>query len=115
MDKFAKDIDQAVSDIKDGATVLIGGFGGSGTPYNLLNALIRRGVRNLTVVSNSSAQWWPLVESGQVSRIISGFTNNPRRPVVTDTVNRLVLEKKLQVETVPHGTLEERIRAAAMG
>ncbi|MDP6782704.1 MAG: 3-oxoacid CoA-transferase [Dehalococcoidia bacterium] len=115
MDKSVTDIDQAVSDIQDGATILIGGFGGSGTPFNLLNALIRKGARKLTVVSNSSAQWWPLVESGQVSRIISGFTNNPRRSVVTDTVNKLVLEEKLRVETVPHGTLEERLRAAAMG
>jgi 3-oxoacid CoA-transferase len=115
MDKIVADIDQAVSDVHDGATVLIGGFGGSGTPYNLLNALMRKGVSNLTVVSNSSAQWWPLVENGQVSKIISGFTNHPLRPNVTDTVNKLVLAGKLEVETVPHGTLEERLRAAAMG
>ena len=115
MDKIVADLDQAVSDIADGATVLIGGFGGSGTPYNLLNALVRKGVRHLTVVSNSAAQWWPLVENGQVRKVVSGFTNHPLRPSVTKAVNRLVLDGKLEVETVPHGTLEERLRAAGMG
>lgn len=115
MNKIVGDLQQAVSDICDGATVLIGGFGGAGTPHNLINALVECGARDLTVIANSAVQWWPLVESGRVRRVIAGFTNDPRRPSVTRLVNKLVAEGKLQMETLPHGTLEERLRAGGMG
>lgn len=115
MNKIVEDIRRAVSDVPDGATVLIGGFGGAGTPHNLVHALIERGARDLTLVANSAVQWWPLVERGQVRRVIAGFTGDPRRPSVTRTINKLVAEGRLQMETVPHGTLEERLRAGGMG
>ena len=106
---------EAVADIWDGAVVLVGGFGGSGDPFNLINALVDHGARDLTVVGTGPAEWRPFVDKGLARKIISGFTNHPANAEVTDIVESLVRNGKLEVETVPHGILEERIRAAGVG
>jgi len=115
MNKIVDDVKQALADVFDGAVVLIGGFGGSGNPHNLMNALVEQGARGLTIVSNDWTQWTALLENGQVRSLISGFTNHPFRPETTKLAEELCQENKLELETVPHGILEERIRAAKVG
>lgn len=115
MNKIVGDVKQALADVFDGAVVLIGGFGGSGNPHNLINALVERGARELTIVSNDWTQWTALLENGQVKSLISGFTNHPFRPDMTKLAEELTQVGKLDLETVPHGILEERIRAAKVG
>ena len=115
MDKIIIKSADAVADISNGAVVLIGGFGGSGNPYNLINALVERGTKELTIVSNDWTQWTSILENGQVKKIISGFTNHPFRPEVTKLAEKLYQAGELELETVPHGILEERIRAAKVG
>lgn len=115
VNKEIASLDAAVSDIPDGATVLIGGFGGVGIPIDLCDALYRQGARNLTVVNNGVASGKnglaSLIGGGRVSKIICSF---PRTP------NPEVFEKKyrageIELELVPQGTLAERIRAAGAG
>lgn len=115
MNKILPDAREAVADVPDGAVVLIGGFGGSGLPANLVQALVAQGARNLTVVCNDAMEWLPLVQSGQVRKLIAGFTTHPLKPEVTGLIDGLVKAGRLDAETLPHGTLEERIRAGAGG
>jgi len=115
VNKVVASLQEAVADISDGAVIFVGGFGGSGNPFNLIDALVQRGLRNLTIVGNDSSHWLPFVEKGQAKKIISGFTNHPLRSEITKIVDGLVRVGKLEAETVPHGTLEERMRAAGMG
>jgi len=115
MNKIVDDVKQALVDVFNGAVVVIGGFGGSGNPHNLINALVEQGARELTVVSNDWTQWTALLENGQVRRIISGFTNHPFRPETTRLAEELLQAGKLELETLPHGILEERIRAHKVG
>lgn len=115
MNKIIDDVKQALADVFDGAVLLIGGFGGSGNPHNLINALVEQGAKELTIVSNDWTQWTSLLENGQVRKIISGFTNHPFRPQTTKLAEELFRAGRLELETVPHGILEERIRAAKVG
>lgn len=115
MNKVYGSCAEAVADVWDGATVLVGGFGGSGTPFNLVDALVAHGARDLTIVGNSPPEWLPFVQAGLARKIISGFTNHPIRPQITEMVEGLIRDGKLEAETVPHGILEERIRAAGAG
>lgn len=115
MNKIVDSIDEALADINDGAVVLISGFGGSGNPHSLVNGLVQRGPKGLTIVSNDWTQWTPLLENSQVERIISGFTNHPFHIEVTKLAEDLAQAGKLELETWPHGILEERIRCAKMG
>ena len=110
--------DEAVADIHDGATVMVGGFN-VGTPEDLIRALLRKAPKNLTVISNSTAghrtdqyDAAKLVEAGLVRKVINSF------PIWNTGVNptlRLWREKKLEVETVAQGTLAERLRAGMAG
>lgn len=116
MNKLVPGLKEALADCHDGAVVLIGGFGGNGNPFNLIEALGEQGARDLTVICNDFSQWGPLVLNKQVSRLISGFTAHPMRPEYGEAVKEQ-LEAGIMQEamTVPHGTLEERIRAGGMG
>jgi 3-oxoacid CoA-transferase len=105
---------EAVADIADGASVLVGGFAGGGTPFNLLDALIARGLRGLTVIGNSYFQVWPLVEAGCLRRLVSSFPA-PRDPAQRERFRALHDHGDLEVEVVPQGTFAERIRAGGFG
>ena len=105
----------AVADIKDGDTVMIGGFGEAGSPIELIHALIDHGATNLTVVNNNTGSGRvglaALIENGQVAKMICSY---PR------TANSLVFPElyrsgKIELELVPQGTLAERIRAGGAG
>src|SRR3954451_16678177 len=106
---------QAVADIKDGATLLVGGFGGSGLPSHLIAALTEHGAKDLTIVSNNigavSDGVAALISNNQVRKIICSF---PVGPHAEDLVERLQ-KGTIELEIVPQGTLAERIRAGGAG
>ena len=115
IDKRTDSVAEAVADIPDGATVMIGGFGEAGSPIELIHALIDHGAKNLTVVNNNTGSGRvglaALIENGQVAKMICSY---PR------TANSLVFPElyrsgKIELELVPQGTLAERIRAGGAG
>lgn len=99
--------------VPDGATVMIGGFMGVGTPNRTIDALVSRGVRNLTVIANDTARpgvgIGKLIGAGSVSRVIvSHIGTNPE-------TQRAMLAGEIAVDLVPQGTLAERVRAGGSG
>jgi len=106
---------EAVADIPDGATLLIGGFGGSGLPSTLIAALTKQGAKDLTIVSNNigavSDGVASLISNNQVKKIICSF---PVGPHADDLIERLG-KGTIELEIVPQGTLAERIRAGGAG
>jgi 3-oxoadipate CoA-transferase, alpha subunit len=109
------DADEAVAGIPDGSTVLIGGFGTAGQPIELIYALIRSGVKNLTVVNNNAgngrAGLAALLANGQVRKIICSFP----RQADSYVFDELYRAGKVELELVPQGNLAERMRAAGAG
>jgi 3-oxoadipate CoA-transferase, alpha subunit len=109
------DADQAVAGIANGSTVLIGGFGPAGQPVELIDALIRSGVKDLTVVNNNAGNGRvglaALLAGGQVSKIICSFP----RQVDSYVFDELYRAGKVKLELVPQGNLAERMRAAGAG
>jgi 3-oxoadipate CoA-transferase, alpha subunit len=106
---------KAVADIHDGATLLVGGFGGSGLPSHLIAALVDQGAKDLTVVSNNigavSEGVAALISNNQVKKIICSF---PVGPHADDLIARLQ-NGTIELEISPQGTLAERIRAGGAG
>ena len=111
----ASDADAAVADIRSGATVLIGGFGSAGQPVELIDALIRQGADDLTVVNNNAGNGdvglAALIRLGRVSKIICSF---PRQ---SDSwcFDERYRAGEIELELVPQGNLAERIRAGGAG
>lgn len=107
--------DEAVADIADGSTVLIGGFGMAGMPVTLIDALIRQGADDLTVVSNNAGNGdtglAALLAAGQVSKMICSFPRQSDSWVF----DGLYRAGKIELEVVPQGNLAERMRAAGAG
>lgn len=107
--------DQAVSDIPDGATVLIGGFGTAGQPMELIDALRRQGASDLTVVNNNAGNGdsglAALLKTGNVRKIICSFPRQSDSWVFDD----LYRSGRIELEVVPQGNLAERMRAAGAG
>lgn len=115
-DKLMDSAAQAVADVRSGASILVGGFGGAGIPSHLLAALLARtAVRDLTLVNNNAgagdASFLALVTSGRVRRIVCSY---PRMPGA-DAIREQVVAGRLVVEVMPQGTLVERMRAAGAG
>jgi 3-oxoadipate CoA-transferase, alpha subunit len=115
IDKLSPSIAQALAPVRDGATVLIGGFGTAGIPEELINGLIEHGARDLTVVNNNAGNGETglaaLLKTGRVRKIICSF---PRQ---TDShiFDGLYRSGQLELELVPQGNLAERLRAAGAG
>ena len=115
IDKRVASIDAAVVDVKDGMTILIGGFGTAGMPMELVDGLIRQGARDLTIVSNNAGNADTgialLLKERRVRKVICSF---PRQ---TDSwhFDKLYKEHAVELELVPQGNLAERIRAAGAG
>ena len=105
---------QAVADIKDGATVMLGGFGSSGAPFNLVQALLEQGARQLTIICNSVSQVAPLVENKRVVKLIASFPVWVIRSR-TNPIEEQIAAREIVLEVVPQGTLAERIRAGGAG
>lgn len=106
------DADEAVAGIRDGSTVLVGGFGMAGMPVELIDALIRQGATDLTVVSNNAGNGdtglAALLDKGRVRRIVCSFPRQSDSWVF----DRLYRAGRIELEVVPQGTLAERMRAA---
>ncbi|KQQ89429.1 3-oxoacid CoA-transferase subunit A [Aureimonas sp. Leaf324] len=120
MDKTLPNLAEAVSGIADGAVVMIGGFGGSGAPIELIHALIDRFLatgspKNLTVVNNNAGNGHvglaALIEQGMVAKLICSFPRSADPRVFTERY----LAGQIELELVPQGTLAERIRAGGAG
>ncbi len=106
---------EALADVADGATVMIGGFGEAGSPIELIHALIDQGARDLTVVSNNAGSGEvglaALIKTGRVSKVICSYPRTANSTVFPELYNA----GKLELELVPQGTLAERIRAGGAG
>jgi 3-oxoadipate CoA-transferase alpha subunit len=115
IDKRVATVEAAVADVKDGSTVMIGGFGLAGMPSELIDALIARGARDLTVVNNNAGNGYTglaaLLQAGLVRKIICSFP----RQVDSDVFDGLYRAGRIELELVPQGNLAERIRAAGAG
>src|SRR5437763_8343985 len=113
MKKLVANADEAIRDIPDGATVMIGGFGLCGIPENLIRALVRRGVKDLTTISNNVGVdghgMGLLLAAGQIRRHIGSYVGENR------LLEQMVLEKKIDLQLVPQGTFSERMRASGAG
>lgn len=113
--KIMKSVDEALADIPDGATIMIGGFGLAGQPQELIDGLIRRGAKDLTIVNNNAGNGEVglalLIKSGFVKKIICSFP----RQVDSHIFDAAYRAGEIELEVVPQGNLAERIRAAGAG
>ena len=116
INKVVGSVDEAVADIKDGAVLLVGGFGGRGVPTKLIPAVAKLGVKNLTVISNNlgmgdEGDLGVLFRNSQVSKAKASFPIRPGCNDFKDAYDR----GEVELEVIPQGTLVERIRAAGAG
>jgi 3-oxoacid CoA-transferase subunit A len=113
VNKLLKSADDAIADIPDGATLMVGGFGLCGNPESLILALQRRGTKNLTIISNNCGTTdkglGVLLAAGQVRKMVSSYVGENKE------FERRYLTGELEVELNPQGTLAERIRAGGAG
>lgn len=113
INKVVATADQAVQDIPDNATLIVGGFGLCGIPENLIAALVRKGVRGLTCISNNAGVddggLGLLLQTRQIRKMVSSYVGENAE------FERQFLSGELEVEFVPQGTLAERMRAAGAG
>ncbi len=112
--KIYPSLDAAVADIPDGARIMFGGFGGAGFPNNLIEALSRKGIKNITAISNNcgtrEGELGIMFKNGQVSHVIASFPGPHSNYFQERFANR-----EVTCELVPQGILCERMRAAAAG
>lgn len=115
INKVSNSISEALVDIADGATIMIGGFGSAGIPLALIDGLIEQGARELTVITNNSGNGdtglASLLKAGRVQKMVCSFP----RAIDGYVFNELYRSGKLQLELVPQGNLAERIRSAGAG
>lgn len=115
IDKTVKTLADAVAGIRDGSTVMIGGFGGAGQPAELIDALIEQGAKDLVIVNNNAGNGETglaaLLKAGRVRRIVCSFP----RQADSHVFDGLYRAGRLELELVPQGNLAERIRAAGAG
>jgi acetate CoA/acetoacetate CoA-transferase alpha subunit len=117
LNKVKNSADEAVAGVKDGCVIMIGGFMVCGTPENLVDALVRKGVKNLTVICNDAG--YPdrgvgkLLANGQIKTLIASHVG--LNPEVARRMNTGIAADKLECILVPQGTLAERIRAGGAG
>jgi 3-oxoacid CoA-transferase subunit A len=113
MDKRISSPDAALANLRDGMTILMGGFGLCGIPENLIDAVRRKGTKDLTIVSNNAGVdgfgIGLLLQNRQVKKMISSYVGENK------LFEQLVLSGEMQVELNPQGTLAERLRAAGAG
>ncbi|QMU69875.1 3-oxoacid CoA-transferase subunit A [Streptacidiphilus sp. P02-A3a] len=107
--------DEAVAGVEDGSTVLVGGFGLAGMPFDLVDALIRQGARELTVVSNNAGNGEvglaALLRAGRVRKVVCSFP----RQADSHVFDALYRAGRIELDLVPQGNLAERMRAAGAG
>ncbi|MEO8057673.1 MAG: 3-oxoacid CoA-transferase subunit A [Burkholderiales bacterium] len=115
IDKIVPDVQAALAGVADGATIMIGGFGGAGQPAELIDGLIAQGAKDLVIVNNNAGNGdyglAALLKTGRVRKIICSFP----RQADSHVFDGLYRAGKLELELVPQGNLAERIRAAGAG
>ena len=113
MNKVVASADEAIKDVFDGATIMVGGFGLCGIPENLIRALVRKGTKNLTTISNNvgvdGLGMGLLLAAGQIRKHIGTYVGENK------LLEQMVLQGKVDLDLVPQGTFSERIRAAGAG
>ena len=113
MHKVVASADEAIQDVFDGATIMVGGFGLCGMPENLIRALARKGVKNLTTVSNNvgvdGLGMGLLLANGQIKHHIGTYVGENK------LLEQMVLNGTVRLDLVPQGTFSERIRAGGAG
>jgi 3-oxoacid CoA-transferase subunit A len=113
VNKIIPNADEAVKDVFDGATIMVGGFGLCGIPENLIRALVRKGSKDLTTISNNVGVdgfgMGLLLAAGQIRRHIGTYVGENK------LLEQMVLQGKVDLDLVPQGTFSERIRAAGAG
>jgi 3-oxoacid CoA-transferase subunit A len=113
MNKVFPNADAAIVDVQEGATILVGGFGLCGIPENLVEAMGRKGTKNLTVMSNNAGVvgfgLGLLLETRQIRKVIGTYVGENK------TLEELALKGEIELELVPQGTFSERIRAGGAG
>lgn len=113
MHKVVASAEEAIRDITDGATIMVGGFGLCGIPENLIRALVRKGVKNLTTISNNAGVdgfgMGLLLAAGQIRKHIGTYVGENK------LLEEKVLKGEIELELVPQGTFSERIRAGGAG
>ena len=114
IDKRWHAVAEAVADIPDGATVMIGGFGEAGSPIELIHALIDQGARGLTVVNNNTGSGHvglaALIDNERVAKMICSYPRTANSKVFPEQYRA----GKVELELVPQGTLAERMRAGSL-
>jgi len=113
VNKVVRDAREAIADVQDGATIMVGGFGLCGVPEDLINAIREKGVENLTIISNNAGidglGVGILLEARQIRKIIATYVGE------NQLFEKLALAGELEVELVPQGTFSERMRAGGAG
>jgi 3-oxoacid CoA-transferase subunit A len=113
VNKIVRDAQEAIADLHDGATIMIGGFGLCGLPENLINATRDKGVKNLTIISNNAGVDGRgvglLLEARQIRKIIGTYVGE------NQLFEKLAISGELEVELIPQGTFSERMRAGGAG
>jgi 3-oxoacid CoA-transferase subunit A len=113
MNKVVASAEEALRDVFDGATIMVGGFGLCGMPENLIRALARKGTKNLTTISNNAGVdglgMGLLLANGQIRRHIGTYVGENK------LLEQMVLDGRVQLDLVPQGTFSERIRAGGAG
>ena len=113
MNKVVRDVREAIADVHDGATIMLGGFGLCGIPENLITALRDKGAKDLTIISNNAGVDGRgaglLLEARQIRKIIATYVGENK------LFEELALSHQLEVELVPQGTFSERMRAGGAG
>lgn len=110
MDKVVASLDEAVADIPDGASIMVGGFGGAGFPFALRESLVRRRPSNITIICNNG-DFGELAYEGGLARLICSYPTG----ATAKAVNEGVEAGRIDLRLTPQGTLVERIRAAGAG
>lgn len=113
MNKIVADADEAIQDIQDGSIIMLGGFGLCGIPENSIEALVRKGVTNLTCISNNAGVddfgLGLLLHTRQIKKMMSSYVGENAE------FERQLLSGELEVDLIPQGTLATRIQMAGMG
>src|SRR3979411_285346 len=113
MHKVVASAEEAIQDVFDGASIMVGGFGLCGNPENLIRALVHKGVKNLTTISNNAGVYGfvvgMLLSNGQIRRHIGTYVGENK------LLEQMVLNGTVELDLVPQGTFSERIRAGGAG
>jgi len=113
MNKVQQNAIDAISDVQDGAAIMVGGFGLCGIPENLISALCLKGTKNLTIISNNAGVdgfgVGLLLKAGQIRKIVATYVGE------NHLLEQLAIDGKIELELNPQGTFSERIRAGGAG